>query len=282
LGVVALAHRSGADALSSSDLRLLYSLQAQVATAWQRFMLLKQAQDAKVQRAAEQLRGALLASVSHDLRTPLVSIIGSLSAIAELSNQLNPHDQSQLVETALQEAERLNRLIQNLLDATRLAQSTASLPLAPVSISLVAQAAMHCLPSPMRERIQLRVPMELPAVLGDRALLEQVLINLLENAAKYSPLNKPIVLQAQQHGMRVHIGIIDQGAGIAEGERSRVFDFFYRTQQGDTGATGSGLGLAICKGFIDAMGGVIRIADNPQAGGGAMLVIELPIAEETK
>jgi two-component system, OmpR family, sensor histidine kinase KdpD len=279
LGVIALAHRGGTEALSASDLRLLHSLQAQVATAWQRFVLLKQSEDAKVQRAAEQLRAALLASVSHDLRTPLVSVIGSLSAIAELSHRMDPQDQAQLIETALQEAERLNRLIQNLLDATRLAQSTTPLPLAAVDIPDVVQSAVQCLPAAVRERVVVQMPSELPSVLADRALLEQVLINLLENAAKYSPQRAPIGLSAQQHDMRIHINIVDQGTGIAESERSRVFDFFYRTQRGDSGPAGSGLGLAICKGFIDAMGGVIRIAENPEAQQGAVLVIELPVAE---
>jgi two-component system sensor histidine kinase KdpD len=170
VGVIALEQRAGADALSAEESRLLHSLQAQVATAWERFTLLKHAQDAKVQRAAEGLRSALLASVSHDLRTPLVSVIGSLSAIRELSGTLNAQDQAQLVSTALLEAERLNRLIQNLLDATRLAQGGAggmALQLSAVAVDEVLHGAAQRLGA-VTPRVRFDLQAGLPAARADR------------------------------------------------------------------------------------------------------------------
>jgi len=274
LGVMALQARAGNDVLSAEARRLLFSLQAQLATAWQRFMLLKHAEEAKVQHAAEGLRSALLASVSHDLRTPLVSVIGSLSAMHELMGKLSAEDHAQLVSTALLEAERLNRLIQNLLDATRLAQGGMGLQLTAVAVDEVLRSATQRLGPAIAARIQLDVANSLPAARGDRALLEQTVINLLENAAKYSPLDAPISLSAHPRANKVLIAVTDNGPGIEPHEQTRIFDFFYRASQRDSGVAGSGLGLAICKGFIDAMGGSITV--QPSAtGSGSMFTIEL-------
>lgn len=278
VGVIALEQRDGADALSAEESRLLHSLQAQVATAWERFTLLKHAQDAKVQRAAEGLRSALLASVSHDLRTPLVSVIGSLTAIRELSGTLNAHDQSQLVTTALQEAERLNRLIQNLLDATRLAQGGMALQLSAVAVDEVLHSAAQRLGQAAQSRVRVEVQAAMPAARADRALLEQTLINLVENALKYSPADAPVVLTATERAGHVLIGVADSGPGIDPTERARIFDFFYRATQRDSGVVGSGLGLAICKGFVEAMGGKITVQPGAQQRG-TQFVIELPIDE---
>jgi two-component system sensor histidine kinase KdpD len=278
LGVMALQARTGKDVHSADARRLLFSLQAQLATAWQRFVLLKYAEEAKVQHAAEKLRSALLASVSHDLRTPLVSVIGALTAIRELSGTLKAEDQAQLVQTALAEAERLNRLIQNLLDATRLAQGGMALKLGPVAVDELFNSALLRLEATARSRVKFTVPAALPAARGDRALLEQTLINLLENALKYSPVTAPILLSAEQRNGRVRIVVADTGPGIEPAERARIFDFFYRAAQRDSGVAGSGLGLAICKGFVEAMGGKISVQAG-ESGQGTMFVIELPVDE---
>jgi two-component system, OmpR family, sensor histidine kinase KdpD len=286
VGVIALEQRAGAVALSAEESRLLHSLQAQVATAWERFTLLRHAQDAKVQRVAEGLRSALLASVSHDLRTPLVSVIGSLSAIRELAGTLNEYDQAQLVNTALLEAERLNRLIQNLLDATRVAQGGMNLQLSTVAVDEVLHGAVQRLGQAAQSRVRYEVQAALPAARADRALLEQTLINLLENALKYSPADTPILLSAEERAGRVLIGVADSGPGIDPAERARIFDFFYRVtparqgSRGDSGVVGSGLGLAICKGFVEAMGGRITVQAGEQEHGTKFL-IDLPIDEST-
>jgi len=285
VGVIALEQRSGGHDLSDEERRLLYSLQAQLTTAWERFQLLKFAEDAKVQRTAEGLRSALLASVSHDLRTPLVSVIGSLTAIRELSGQLNEQDQSTLVTTALDEAERLNRLIQNLLDATRLAQGGMSLSLEPVHMDDVIHSAIQRLPQHSQSRIKLLVPVNLLPARADRALLEQTLVNIFENALKYSPVDSAVTVSAEERGGRIVTQVADRGPGIESADRSRVFDFFYRAKQSDSAISGSGLGLAICKGFVEAMGGTINAqpgnaqtgAQTGEQGIGTTFVIELPI-----
>jgi two-component system sensor histidine kinase KdpD len=280
MGVMALQARTGADIHSAEARRLLFSLQAQLATSWQRFVLLKHAEAAKVQRAAEGLRSALLASVSHDLRTPLVSVIGSLSAMHELAGKLSAEDQSQLVSTALLEAERLNRLIQNLLDATRLAQGGMGLQLTAVAVDEVMRSAVQRLGATVAARTTIDVPTSLPAARGDRALLEQTLINLLENAVKYSPADAPILLAAKARTDKVLIAVTDGGPGIDPQDQARIFDFFYRASQRDTGVVGSGLGLAICKGFIEAMGGKITVQSAGEARG-SIFMIELPIEHES-
>ncbi len=280
LGVMALQARAGADVHSAEARRLLFSLQAQLAGAWERFNLLKYAEEAKVQRAAEGLRSALLASVSHDLRTPLVSVIGSLSAMHELVGKLNADDQAQLVNTALLEAERLNRLIQNLLDATRLAQGGMGLQLTAVGVDEVLHSAAQRLGAAVQTRVRFDVQAALPAARADRALLEQTVTNLLENALKYSPADSPIILAAEERAGKVLIAVSDSGPGVEPNERGRIFDFFYRASQRDSGVAGSGLGLAICKGFIEAMGGKISVQGAEQ-GRGSMFMIELPIDESS-
>ncbi len=277
VGVIALEQVSSATALNAEERRLLHSLQAQLATAWERFVLLKHAEHAKVQRAAEGLRSALLASVSHDLRTPLVSVIGSLSAMRELAGQLDAENHAQLVNTALQEAERLNRLIQNLLDATRLAQGGLALQLTAVAVDEVLHDAVGRLGDAVRERIVFELQPGLPAARADRGLLGQAITNLVENALKYSPPGSQVRLHSEEHAGRIEIAVLDQGPGIAAEEQARIFDLFYRAEQRDSGVTGSGLGLAICKGFIEAMGGLINVHSG--AVQGSRFVISLPIDE---
>jgi two-component system sensor histidine kinase KdpD len=216
--------------------------------------------------------------VSHDLRTPLVSVIGSLTAIRDMAGQLTAEDQGQLVTTALDEAERLNRLIQNLLDATRLAQGGMPLRLTAVAVDEVFQCAIQRMTTSAQSRIKVESQMGIPPARADRALLEQALTNLLENALKYSSANSPIYMKAREHKGRLLIEVIDNGPGIAASERTRVFDFFYRAQQGDSGVTGSGLGLAICKGFVESMGGTITTAAG-DGGIGTVFTVELPIDE---
>jgi two-component system sensor histidine kinase KdpD len=139
-------------------------------------------------------------------------------------------------------------------------------------------SALQRLEATARSRVKFTVPTALPAARGDRALLEQTLINLLENALKYSPVTAPILLSAEQRNGRVRIVVADTGPGIEPAERARIFDFFYRAAQRDSGVAGSGLGLAICKGFVEAMGGKISVQAG-ESGQGTMFVIELPVDE---
>lgn len=276
--VAVIALQLSSNALNAEERRLLHTLQALLTTAWERFELLRTAADARVQHSAENLRAALLASVSHDLRTPLVSVIGALSAIRELGERLNATDQARLVDTALHEAQRLDRLVQNLLDATRLAQGALSLQLHAVDPSEVVHSAVQGLTQAVQSRVEVQLPTGLPPVRADRGLLEQTLINLLENALKYSPEHSPVLVSAQEHSGWVQFQVADSGPGIEAAERTRIFGFFYRAAQGDNRVTGTGLGLAICKGFVEAMGG--RISVQPRATEhGTVFTIELPIDE---
>jgi two-component system sensor histidine kinase KdpD len=281
-GVIAVEMPGSSDTITAEQSRLLFALQAQLGAAWERFRLRQVAHDARLQRATDALRSALLASVSHDLRTPLVTITGSLTALRDLAANMPEADRRRLLDASVREAERLDRLIQNLLDMTRLSHGALRLRLTPVDVREAANDAIARLGAVLASHeIALAVPANLPAVHADATLLGQVLVNLLENAAKFAPPDTAVTVSARVEADRVRIAVADRGAGIAEAERARVFDLFYRAEQRDSGTAGSGLGLAIAKGFIEAMGGTIR-ATAADAGVGTAVEIELPIAGDAR
>lgn len=275
-GVIAVDLPGSADVISGEQSRLLFTLQAQLSSAWERFRLRQATHQAQLQHATESLRSALLASVSHDLRTPLVSITGALTALRDLSPRMPDADRAQLLVAAISEAERLDRLIQNLLDMTRLSHGALALRLGPVDLrDAVSESVSRLSDLLLTREVQTSLPSDLPAVRADRTLLGQVLVNLLENAVKYSPADSPIRIEAGAHEGRVRIAVSDQGSGIPAAERDNVFDLFHRVEQRDSGVAGAGLGLSICKGFVEAMGGSIHAKDGPD-GNGAAIEIELP------
>lgn len=275
-GVIAVDLPATTDIISAEQNRLLFTLQAQLASAWERFRLRQATHEAQLQHATESLRSALLASVSHDLRTPLVSITGALTALRDLSRSMPEADRSQLLGAAIKEAERLNRLIQNLLDMTRLSHGALTLRMAPVDVRDAVSEAVSRLGDLLVSRdVQVHIPPNLPAVRADRTLLGQVLVNLIENAVKFSPDASTIRIAARLEQERIHLGVADQGPGIAPEQRQRVFDLFQRAEQGDTAVAGAGLGLSICKGFIEAMDGTISAKEGSD-GTGTLIEIELP------
>ena len=277
LGVVGIQLPSSTDTVSSEQHRLLFTLQAQLAGAWERFRLRQFAHDAQMQRATDSLRSALLAAVSHDLRTPLVSITGSLTALRDLGSKMPADDQAQLLRTAIAESDRLNRLIQNLLDMTRLSHGALSTRLHGLDVREVVEEAISRLQSLFERReVQVDIGAALSPIRADRTLLEQVLVNLFENAHKFSPLEAPIEVSAHRQGDSIIIAVADHGPGISEADRARVFDLFFRAEQRDRMVSGSGLGLSISKGFVEAMGGSIAA----RSGGGArgtVIEISLPV-----
>jgi two-component system sensor histidine kinase KdpD len=276
VAVVALQLPARAKALTAEQRRLLLAVQAQLGTALERFRLQRATADARVQREAENLRSALLASVSHDLRTPLVSIIGGITALRDLEDRLSPADRAELVHTALQEAERLDRFVQNLLDMTRLGYGVLVPTLVSVTLEDVIGAALRRLATRLRDRpVSVDLPPKLPPVRADAVLLEHALVNLIDNAAKYSSASAPVIIAAESEDERVRVTIEDRGPGIAPAERARVFDLFYRARRRDSGVTGSGLGLPIVKGFIEAMGGSVT-AGAGSGGIGTTMTITLP------
>jgi two-component system, OmpR family, sensor histidine kinase KdpD len=275
-GVIAINLPGSNGSVSAEQSRLLFTLQSQLGAAWERFRLRQVTHDAQLQRATDSLRSALLASVSHDLRTPLVSITGALTALRDLPGDIPDADKAQLLGAAIREADRLNRLIQNLLDMTRLSHGALTLRLVAVDVRDAVGESMSRLGDALSaHQIEVDLPADLPPVRADRTLVGQVLINLIENAAKFSPDDAPIRIEASAAQGNVRIAVIDAGPGIPEHERARVFDLFYRAEQRDRGAPGVGLGLPICKGFVQAMGGTIS-AHAGRAQRGTAIEIVLP------
>ena len=267
LGVIAVHLPGTSDAVNSEQSRLLFTLQAQLASAWERLRLRRVMQEGQLQRTTDSLRAALLASVSHDLRTPLVSITGSLTALRDLSASLADSDRSELLGAAIKEAARLDRLIQNLLDMTRLTHGALRMSLVAVDVrDAVSEAMSRAGALLATHEIVTAIPADVPPVRADRTLLGQVLINLLENAAKFSPAGSQIQVAARRDGGEVCIDVMDRGPGIPVADRERVFDVFYRIDEHEK-RQGSGLGLSICKGFVEAMGGTIRALAGPDEVG---------------
>lgn len=261
--------------LAPDERRLLDALVDQVAMAVERTRLVADLEETRFLSETERLRGALLSSVSHDLRTPLVSIIGAASTLAESDAALGPDGRRQMAEAIREEGERLNRFVQNLLDMTRLGYGALRPALDWIDLREVVGRAIRQLGAVLRQhRIVVEMPSTIGTIRGDAVLLEQVMANLLDNAAKYAPLNSTITVAAHREAAELVIETRDAGPGIPEADRERVFDMFYRVRAGDGQRAGTGLGLAICRGIVEAHGGRIAVDQAPE--GGARIVIRLP------
>ena len=249
---------------------------SQAAVAIERTQLGEQAQQAQLLREKEKLQTALLNSISHDLRTPLASITGVLSSLRDDETYLDKIIQKELIDNAWEEAERMNRLVANLLDMTRLEARAIKVTLEPGDVQDVVGVALAELTDELQDRpVTVDIPVDLPLVSIDFVLISRVLINLLDNADKYSPPGAPIEVQAQAKNKWVEIEVADRGVGIPPGERNRVFEKFYRVRRTDD-TTGTGLGLSICKGIVEVHGGSIW-AQN-RSGGGTRIILTLPVA----
>lgn len=276
LGVLGIAFADDR-LLARTDRRLLDALVDQIALALERLRLTEELSETRLATETERLRTALLSSVSHDLRTPLVTIIGAAGSLADTPD-LAPAARQDLAENIREEGERLDRYVQNLLDMTRLGHGALKPHMAPLDLAELVGSARHRLRGPLRaHQVLAEVPDTLPLVLADGVLLEQVLVNVLDNAAKYAPAGSTIVLAARTAGAKVDLSVSDTGIGIPPAEQQRVFDMFYRVAEGDRQRAGTGLGLAICKGLIEAMGGTIRAETASQDGPGTRIVITLPL-----
>jgi two-component system sensor histidine kinase KdpD len=251
--------------------RLLDGFAAQAAAALDRDRLRTQAAQAEALAEGNRMRTALLAAVSHDLRTPLASIKASVSTLRQTDVQWTAADQAALLATIEEGADRLDALIGNLLDMSRLSAGSLQPFLRPTAIDEVAPVALRGLDSALR----LAVPDGLPLVRTDPGLLERVLANLFANAAAHSPPGRPPSLSARQAGASVILEIIDHGPGVPDTFKTRMFQPFERLDERGTG-TGVGLGLAVVRGFVDAMGGSVLAADTP--GGGLTIRVTLPAA----
>lgn len=265
--------------ITTEERRLLDSLVDQVGIAIERTKLASDMEETRLMAETESLRAALLSSVSHDLRTPLVSIIGAATALVDSDAALGATGRRSLAETVRDEGERLNRYVQNLLDMTRLGYGGLKVAREPVDLREVVGRALRRVDRDLAgHRIVRHLPVSLPEVSGDAVLLEQVVTNILDNAAKYSPPGSTVTLSAEATGDGAALIIADEGPGIPEKDRAQIFDMFFRVRAGDGQPGGTGLGLAIAKGIVDAHGGSIRAEAAMKDGGGTRIVVNLPLA----
>jgi two-component system sensor histidine kinase KdpD len=257
-------------------LHQLETFAAQTALALERTQLADDAQQAEVRIETERLRNSLLSSVSHDLRTPLATITGAVSAILDEGGTLDRATRHELLESVREEADRLNRLVQNLLEMTRLESGALQLRREPHPMEEVIGAALGRVGKRLAgRRVTTRVPPDLPLVAMDDVLIEQVLVNLLDNALKYTPPASPIEIISTATDRSVTVEIADHGPGLPAGEEDKIFEKFYRARPG--GSRGAGLGLAICRGIVRAHGGRIWAQNLP--GGGVAFLFTLPLGE---
>jgi two-component system, OmpR family, sensor histidine kinase KdpD len=276
LGILGVKLKDPADYTSSLSRRLLQAFATQAALAIDRVHLVKQAENAQLLQARESLERALLNSVSHDLRTPLVSITGALGALREKGRILAEEARQDLLDGAWEQAGRLNRFVGNLLDMTRLESGALRLKLVDCDVQDLVGCALGVLEPQLGERsIEVRLAADLPPVKMDLVLMTQVVVNLLDNALKYAPKESGIEIAAGVAGGRLSLEIADRGSGVPEADLHRIFDKFYRIPVPE-GARGTGLGLSICKGIVQAHGGEIR-AEN-RDGGGLKVVVTLPVS----
>ncbi|MGF7175885.1 sensor histidine kinase [Azospirillum doebereinerae] len=264
--------------LTPDQRRLLDALIDQAALAIERVTLAEDVDRAKLAAETERLRSALLTSISHDLRTPLASILGSATSLSGYGPMLDEAARRELAMTIQEEAERLNRFIANLLDMTRLESGAIRPRTGAVDPAEVVGSALERVRRILAgHRVEIDLAAGLPMVEIDAVLFEQVLFNLLDNAGKYAPDGSPITVRAWREDGRVRIEVLDEGDGIPPEDVDRIFDKFYRVHAQDRQRAGTGLGLAICRGFVEAMGGTIA-AGNRRDRSGAVFSLTLPEA----
>lgn len=273
VGVLGLTPVTPENLNQHAQRRQLDAFVAQIALAIERAKLAQEAETARREIEAEQLRNSLLSSVSHDLRTPLAVITGATSTLLQGEPVVDASTRQDLLSTVLEEAERLNRLIRNLLDMTRLESGTVKVHKEWLSLEELVGSALSHLDSRLGSReVRVDLAQELPLVPGDAVLLEQILINLLENAVKYS--NGEIEIRAEAIDCEVIVDVSDRGAGIPVGEEERIFDKFHRSARARA-REGVGLGLTICRAIATAHGG--KVWASNRVGGGASFRFTLPL-----
>jgi len=275
IGVLGIKPINASSYYSPDQRRILDAFTNQVALAIEGAQLVEQAHQAELLEATEKLQTALLNSISHDLRTPLVSITGALSSLEETNPAIGEEDRRSLIETAREEAERLNRLVGNLLDITRLEAGPVQLHLESCDVQELIGSALEQIGMPLKgRRVNVDIPPQLPLVPLDFVLFSRVLVNVIDNALKYSSPEKPVEIRVGTSKQALVISITDHGDGIPPEELEHIFDKFYRVQRPDN-VSGTGLGLSISKGIVEAHGGSIK-AENLQDGG-AIFAISTPL-----
>src|SRR5499427_253106 len=280
VGVLGIDRDAPGPLLTPDERRLLDALCDQAAVAIERISLAKGLDEARVLAETERLRGALLTSISHDLRTPLASILGAVSSLRSFPERYGAAEREDLLTTLQEEAERLNRFVANLLDMTRIESGAMELNLELIDVAEIVGSALQRAGNVLAgHRVEVELEPQLPMLRIDAVLFEQVLFNLLDNATKYSPADSRIDIRATRDGELIEIEVVDEGPGIPPADFERIFDKFYRVHAQDSRRAGTGLGLAICRGFVEALGGWI-VARNRRDRSGAVLTIRMPVVPE--
>ncbi|MEV5936817.1 ATP-binding protein [Streptomyces sp. NPDC052079] len=260
--------------LPASDRRVLAAFAAQAAVVLDRRRLKSQADRARELAEGNRIRTALLAAVSHDLRTPLAGIKASVSSLRSDDVEWSQEDRAELLEAIEEGADRLDHLVGNLLDMSRLQTGTVTPLIREVDLDEVVPLALGGVPEP-GSAVVLDIPESLPMVATDKGLLERVVANVVENAVKYSPEKEPVLVAASTLAERVELRVVDRGPGVPDEVKQRIFSPFQRHGDAPRG-DGVGLGLAVARGFAEAMGSTLRAEDTP--GGGLTMVLSLPAA----
>jgi two-component system sensor histidine kinase KdpD len=268
--------------LTPEQRRLLDALIDQAALAIERVYLVDDLDQAKRRVEADRLRSALLTSISHDLKTPLAAILGAAGTLRGFARELDNKGKVDLLSTIIEESERLNRFIANLLDMTRLEAGSIKPNTSRQDVGEIVGAALERASKILvRHNIDVDIAVDLPMLELDPVLFEQVLFNLLDNAAKYSRPETTVRIQAWQEENTVKLQVLDEGSGISPVEIDRIFEKFHRAEKGDQVRAGTGLGLAIARGFVEAMGGSVTAANRSDRSG-AVFTITLPIPKPTE
>ena len=281
LNLAARERRIGLIPISASPISddvwaLLRSLCDQAAMAIERAILADHLEQQRLISEKERLRSALLSSVSHDLRTPLASIIGATTSLTTYGENFSPENRHELLVTVLGEAERLNRYIQNLLDMTRLDGGDLQLRREWMDLNDIISSAIQRLGSTLEDLLmKIEIEPEAGLIFAHGALIEQVIFNLLHNAARFSPKGGEIIVHSHRNAEHIVIEIRDMGPGIPASEQEKVFDMFFTGQPSNRGVRGTGLGLAICHGVIRAHQGNLEALAGPD-GTGTLMRITLP------
>jgi two-component system, OmpR family, sensor histidine kinase KdpD len=281
IGIVGICRDEPGPLLRVDQRRLLDALIDQSALSIERVRLVEDVDRVKRIAETDRLRSALLTSISHDLKTPLAAVLGSAGALRDLAPSLDDDAKADLIATIIDEAERLNRFIANLLDMTKLESGAVVPNVGPHDIGeIVATALTRASRILTNHKVEMELASDMPMALVDAVLFEQVLFNLLDNAAKYAPPQSTIRIQSWRDAGRLFLRVLDEGPGIPASDLERIFDKFYRVQKGDQVRAGTGLGLAISRGFVEALQGTLTAANRTDRSG-AEFTITLPILEAT-
>jgi two-component system sensor histidine kinase KdpD len=273
IGVVGLDRDKTGPLLTPDQRRLLDALIDQAALAIERVHLVSDLDHVERMVEADRLRSALLTSISHDLKTPLAAILGAASTLKRFRRQLNEKGKAELLSTIIEESERLNRFITNLLDMTKLEAGAIKPNAAPHDMGEIVATSLDRVSKILAAHsVDVDIAPDLPMLELDPVLFEQVLFNLLDNAAKYAPPGTTVRIHGWQENGTVRLEVSDEGRGIPPEDIDRIFEKFHRAEKGDQVRAGTGLGLAIARGFVESMGGAISAANRSDRQGAAFTI----------